>query len=571
MVPEKTMTGYASIVKPWLKHYNPKYYDAELPEKTLYRHIVDNNQDNLSSVALNYFGREFTYGQMIERIDATAEALVALGVKKDDMVTVAMLNAPETIDLIYALNKIGAISNIIYPIGAEEEINRCIKNADSKVLFVSDMFMEKICGCLEGTDVEKIVVSNLTQSMSVMYRTLARWLKKMVPKKLPKDAKYLNWKSFMKKREAITEVDEAERPAIITYTGGTTGGSKGVILSSKSIISVTEQYVWCETGLCRGQSWALTIPLFVAYGVVTGLHLPLSVGLKLYVRQPMVDRTSKLCAMKINHIVYGPMKWEELADDNITMDLSGLMNPTSGGDRLAPAVEQKINDYLKRNGCKYLLMNGYGMTEVSSGVTINFDNVYKAGSVGVPFVQNVVATFDPETGEEVPIGTDGELCIFTDSRMIAYLKNEEETKNLIREHADGKEWVHTGDLGHVDADGFVFIVGRLKRYYVTIYENIYKKVFCVDVERVMLTHPKIENCVIVPVHHEEKIQVSKAYIVLKKGEEETEALIKELEAFCKAELEQHAVPVGFVFVQNYPLTKIGKIDYRALEKMEEEM
>ena len=304
--------------------------------------------------------------------------------------------------------------------------------------------------------------------------------------------------------------------------------------------------------------------------IVTGLHLLLSAGLKLYVRQPSVDRTSKLCAMKINHIIYGPMKWEELADDNVTMDLSGLINPTTGGDRLAPAVEEKINDYLKRNGCKYPLMNGYGMTEVGSGVTINFDNVYKSGSVGVPFVQNVIAAFDVETGEEVPIGVDGELCIYTSSRMIEYLKNEEETKNLIRKHADGKEWVHTGDLGHVDEDGFVFVVGRLKRYYMTIFENVYKKVFCIDVERVMLTNPKIENCVIVPISHADKIQVSKAYIILKKGVEESEVLTKELEGFCNENLEEHMIPVGFEFMKNYPLTKIGKIDYRALEKMEKE-
>lgn len=212
------------------------------------------------------------------------------------------------------------------------------------------------------------------------------------------------------------------------------------------------------------------------------------------------------------------------------------------------------------------MFNGYGMSEVGAAVSVNFEGAHELGSVGIPFVKTVISAFDIETGEELPVGSEGEICILTPSVMTEYLNNPEETANIIRKHSDGKEWVHSGDLGYISPNGFVHISGRLKRYVLVKYNQIYKKVFSLDIEKVLLKHPAVNNCAVVPIEHPETEQAARAFIILKKGFALTEQLKADIEEYCEQNLEKVYRPVCYEFVESYPLTKVGKIDYNALEK-----
>lgn len=563
------MTGYPSIDKPWLKYYTDEIINTPLPEATLYEHIRTVNSDNMSRVAMNYYGTNKTYSDFFADIDQVASALQQLGVQQGDMVSVIMFNSPETIYLMFALNKIGAIANMVYGADTPAEIKTHIIDADSKYVFVLDLFQNKILEFISETPIQKVIVSSITQSMSFFNRVGAKLIKRIRPISLPNDNRFISWKQFIQysNGESNTAHDPSA-PAFITYTGGTTGGSKGVLLSNKAVIAVAHQYILGEKELYRESKWAQVLPLFIAYGVTCSLMIPLSVGMTMIVRLPMADSIADLCKkFKPNHILYGPAFWEAFADDNVDLDLSYFIAPITGGDTMPEKVERKINDYLKRCNSPYKLMNGYGMTEVGAAVSVNYRHAYEAGSVGAPFVKNIVSAFDIETGKELPYGQEGEICIHTPSMMIEYLNNPEETKNIIRRHNDGLLWVHSGDLGYISSDGFIHISGRLKRYMLSIYAGVQKKVFSLDIEKVLVKHPKVEKCAVVPVDDQIHNQVPVAFVALPHGEVATEKIKKSLFDFAEMNLDPMYRPTDYYFVEKYPLTKVGKVDYKKLEEM----
>ena len=558
-------TGYPSIDKPWLKYYSEEEINTPLPECTMYELIYDRNQDNLDRTALEYYGTKITYGQMFHEIAVLASALEDNGVKKGDIVTVCMINSPETINLLFALNKIGAAANMVYGSSTPEELKKYIVDAKSTLVVTLDIFQDKFVEIADTTDIQQIVVTSLSRSMAVSERP-AMGPMGMEQWPLPKHPKFSTWEEFFRSdRVSTTTCHDAEAAAVITYTGGTTGGSKGVILSNRAVVAVAVQYA--ERGLSRKSTWAQLLPLFIAYGVTGSLMTPLAVGMTLIVRLPMSDSIADLCKkFKPNHILYGPAYWEAFANSDESLDLSYLIVPFSGGDTLTPAVETKINEFFQKNGCSYPIMNGYGMSEVGATISVSYQRAYEFGSVGIPLVKNVVAAFDVESGKEVTYGQEGELCFCTPSMMTEYINNPEETNNIIRRHGDGKLWVHSGDLGYITEDGFVHISGRLKRYMLCIADGVQKKVYSLDVEKVLLQHPKISKCAVVPIASKETFQAPVAFVVLKGEYQPDQKTELELKTFCEENLQSVYRPVRYMFVDKFPLTKVGKVDYRMLEQ-----
>ena len=566
---KKELTGYPSIDKPWLKYYSDEAINAKLPECTMYEYILNSNQDNLKRTALIYYGTKISYEQMFKQISHIAGALENIGVKEGDIVTVAMINSPETILLMFALNKIGAIANMVYGSSSAEELKKYITDVKSTVVFTLDMFQDKFEQIVDETQIKTVIVANLTQSMSFVNRLGAKYIKGMKSISLPKDSRFIDWKRFYAKGRASEKtVRDPEAPAIITYTGGTTGGSKGAVLSNKAVNAVAKQYILGEPELNRDSKWIQILPLFIAYGVTCSLMIPLAFGMTLVVRIPMTDSIAQLCRkIKPNHIMYGPAYWEKFADDNEDLDLSNLIAPITGGDVLHTTTETKINKYLNEHGCSYPLLNGYGMTEVGAAVSVNFKYAHESGSVGIPFVKDVISTFDIETGAELKYGEKGEICICAPSMMIGYVNNPQETDNIIKKHDDGQLWVHSGDLGYITEDGFVHISGRLKRYLLYIANGLQKKVFSLDIEKVLLEHPKVDNCAVVPIADDITCQAPVAYIILKKEHRSDSNVNSEFENYCKIHLADGYRPTKFYFIDRFPLTKVGKIDYLTLEKM----
>ncbi len=568
---QKGLTGYPSIDKPWLKYYSEEAINAPLPECTIYEHILNCNKDNLNRVALNYYGTNITYRALFKQIDKTSSALENIGVREGDIVTVCMINSPESIYLMFALNKIGAVANMVYISDQPATIKSHILSTNSKYVFTLDIFQSKILESIDGTQADRVIVAAMTGSMSFSNRMGARIIKKMKPIPILKDTRFVSWSDFASLGRSNTKTTHnANAVAFITYTGGTTGGSKGVRLSNKAVIAVSEGYIAGEKELYRDSKWIQVMPLFIAYGVTCSLMIPLIVGMTLIVRIPMSESIADMYRkFRPNHIMYGPAFWEEFANDDIDFDLSNLIAPITGGDVLPEKVENKINEYLERCGSLYKIMNGYGMSEVGAAVSCNFKDKYEFGSVGAPFVKNIISAFDVETGEELPYGKEGEICIHTPSVMDGYINDPEETANIIRKHNDGLLWVHSGDLGYISEGGFVHISGRLKRYLLYISNGVQKKVFGLDVEKVLFKHPLVEKCAVVPLSDETVNQVPVAFIVTVKCNVSPDEITKELKQFAEANLEIAYRPVQYFFMEKFPLTKVGKVDYRELEKMAE--
>ena len=421
MSTKKKLTGYPSIDKPWLKYYSEEAINAPLPECTMYEYIYELNQDNLDRVAINYYGTNMTYGELFDNISEVAGALENLGVKEGDIVTVCMINSPETISLIFALNKIGATANMIYGVSTVDEIKKYLMDTNTKIVFALDIFQEKFTAIVNELPIQKVIIANMTQSMAETEAAAGN----MQPIPLPDDSRFISWNAFMEnKRCGTTVCHNPEGIAVINYTGGTTGGSKGVMLSNKAVVSVAWQYCHRNTPMSRESTWILVLPLFIAYGVACGLMFPLAIGMTVIVRNPMAEPISELCKkFQPNYIMYGPAFWEAFADENLDLDLSYLIDPVSGGDMLHPNVEEKINRYLEEHGSQYKIMNGYGMTETAAAVCINYKNAYEAGSVGIPYVKNIISAFDTENGKERKFGEVGEICIHTPSMMVGYINN----------------------------------------------------------------------------------------------------------------------------------------------------
>lgn len=562
MAKAKTNTGYPSIDKPWLKYYKNEAIKAEIPECTMYEYIFNANQDNLYRTAINYYGNKITYEKLFNDIDSVAGALEELGVKEGDIVTVCMINSPETIKLLFALNKIGAVANMIYGISTTDEIKKYITDTGTRWVFTLDMFQDKFLKIINDVKIDKVIVARLEQSMSMFNKIGARLFNGTNNISLPKDKKFISWHEFMKVQNVCKKtIHNPEAAAIITYTGGTTGGSKGVVLSNKGFVSNIWQYCRLDIPLDRKSKWMMVLPLFIAFGVFS-MMIPLSVGMEMIVRIPMTDSIASLCKkFKPNHIIYGPAYWEAFADDNMDLDLSYLIEPMSGGDVIHSNTENKINEYLLSHGSKYPIMNGYGMSELGPAISINTKNVYEQGSVGIPLVKTVVSVFDVENGKELKYGEEGEICIHTPSMMIGYMNNPEETANIIRMHDDGLLWIHSGDLGYVSENGFVHISGRLKRCMLCIANGVQKKVFSLDIEKCLLKYSKIDNCAVVPVPDKTINEAPVAYIILKKEYIGDKSIENELREHCNKYLQDVYRPIHYIFVEKFPLTKVGKVNY----------
>jgi long-chain acyl-CoA synthetase len=555
---------YPSIDRPWEKYYSEEAIRAELPQDSAYMCIYNNNQDNLDRVAIDYYGTKNSYKNFFDNVDSIASSLQNIGIKQGDIVTVCMLNSPETVYLIYALNKLGAIVNSICGMDSDKELIEHISGTDSSVLFVLDMFVERICKIIEHTKLNRIVVTNLTQSMSPLTKFAARTFKKMKPGKLPEDSRFISWEEFLSNKSAgkINTANNADAEAIICYTGG----SKGVVLSNKNITAVAQQYILRGPEVSRESTWLQVLPLFIAYGVTCSLQIPLMVGMTIIMRIVGSESLSEMCRLKPQYIIYGPAFWEQLADENKDLDLSFLIEAISGGDMLQKPVEEKINKYLLEHGCHSHVLNGYGMTEVGAAVSVNYEGAYEFGSVGIPFVKTIVSVFDVDTEDELPVETEGEICISGPSIMVKYYNNPVETEKIIHKHDDGRKWVHSGDLGYISKDGFIHVSGRLKRYMLTKYNGIYRKVFSLDIERCLIQFPEINRCAVVPMPDSEKNQVPRAFVILKQGVKLTDNLKNDIKIYCESNLEEIYQPQEFVFVDSFPLTKIGKVDYNKLEK-----
>ena len=568
----KEMTGYPSIDKPWLKYYTESLADKPLPQKTLYKMIYDANKDHKSDYAFNYFGKRITYGQLFYEIDRCAKALLRLGVKSDDIVTIMGLSAPETFYVAYACSKIGAVINLISVLAGEQELVNYLNEAKSKVFIALDLFNDKIIKALPQTGVKTVVNMSLAESMPLHIKAVFK-----LKAKVQKCKDFMPWKAFVALAEGQPPVKVFKfvpgRFSYLAHTGGTTGEPKGVMLCDEGLIGVAKEYAAMML-YKKGDRFVNSIVPFVVYGFLLNSHLPLGLGLEVYLI-PKVDVAKFpkfIVKHKINHMATVPPYLETFSNDSCTKkDISFIRTVGTGGDGMTKELEIAINSTLAHGGSDSQVMNGYGLTETSTALCASFPVIKCVGSSGIPLSHIRMAAFDIDTNEELKYGEIGELCGDTPYLMLGYLNNPEATAEVVKVHEDGKKWFHTGDLGYITEEGAVYITGRIKRIILTEKDGMVSKIFPDRVEKLLESHKAVEvSCVVKQPGDSAKVKLT-AHVDLKEQYRVNSSRVEqELRKLCNSELPEYSRPDKYVFRDSMPLTAAGKVDFRALEKMAEE-
>ena len=562
---DRTLTGYPSVDRPWLKYYSAEAPLAPLPEGSMYDYLLECNRDHLSDVALIYFERRITYRQLFEQIDCIASVLAARGIQAGDTIAIVSLNTPETICTFYALNKLGVVASLESVMQAVETLEHTLKSVRARMVFVLDLFYPQYESALLNSGIEQIIVLPLSDSMGYPAK-LAASLKKP---RLPKWRNVTSFCAFLRSARPVSvePAHEGKAAALMISTSGTTGVPKKVVHSGYGVNSVVWQYQTSGMVFHRGETYLAMAPLFLAFGITLSIHLPLCVGVTSIICLDVEKGIAMFAQCKPNHFLSGGYHMQGMAAPPAlaALDLSFLRTIAIGGASLPPEEIIKVNDFLLRHGSPVSLITGYGMTELCATAVTEMDHVQKLGSVGIPQSRVIVNAVDVETGAERPDGETGEIMIRAPGLMLTYRDNPQETEQVIGTDEQGRRWLHTGDLGQIDRDGFVFIQGRIKRIFMRTIPSsgTICRVFPDYIERILSTHPAVRSCAVICQADESELFVPIAFVVLAQPLKDPSAI---LSAYVLEKGRAFNVPVRFLVRSELPLLTSGKTDYRALER-----
>ncbi len=555
---------------PWKKYYTKEELKFKVEDISIYEMFKRSALSNLNCPAVNYYGRVYSYKEFLKRIDRAALSFSRIGVKKGDIVTICMPNTPEGLISFYAVSKIGAISNMIHPLSGEEEIKNYLNSTKSKYLVMVDFCYEKVRNVISETDVCKVIVAPVSNSMFPHMQ--AGYKFKTWRMKKPRRSKlYTYWNDFIISSYFETEKPiscKAEDPAVILHSGGTTGKPKGIVLSNGNFNALALQARVIFKDLKPRDKVLGIMPIFHGFGLGVSFHIPFGLGCEvILVPQFNAKKFDELLEKYRPNVICGvPTLYEALTNTkNKKLDLSMLKYVISGGDSLSSNLSERINDFLLSHGSKVKVSQGYGMTEALAAVALSFGDAYRDGSIGIPFPGNYIKIVKPGTQDEVSYGEDGEICVSGPTVMLGYLDNEKETNEMLQKHNDGMIWLHTGDIGMMNENGIIYYKQRLKRMIISSGYNVYPSY----IEKVIEEHPAVLNCSVIGVPHPYKVEVPKAYIVLKDGYSpiSVKSSIKE---HCKKNLAVYSIPYEFVYRKSLPQTLMGKIDFKKLQEDDDE-
>ena len=555
--------------KVWMKHFPAGVAELPLPQCTAYQYVKKNNSHRLDAPAIHYYGKDITHRELQANIDACANSLTALGVKQGDKVSFLTVALPETVCALYAVNKLGATANMIDPRMDIESIRRAVKESGSHVLIVIDIAFPKVTPIMEDIKQDYIISQSAARSLPLV-KKIAKTL--MTKTNVPYSDQVISWKTFLSKGKGVSAVEApyvGDAVFAITYTGGTTGFPKGVMITNDGINAAAFNFKHAGLAVKEGERFLDIIPVFTSYGMCCGMHMPLAISIQLVpIPKFDVNQFGKMVKdFRPQHMISTPAFYETLMNSKELqdMDLSFLVTLGSGGDTMNEGLENKLTDFMKSHNIRYPLAQGYGMSELSAAASFCVNDIFKSKSVGIPSVTTTISIFDEETGRELGYNQLGEICATGPSMMKGYYNRPEETDHVMRLHEDGKVWVHSGDLGYMDEDGFLFVIGRIKRM-ITRFDG--HKVFPVNIESLVASHEEVLNCSAIGVSDRERSQGHYPMVLVELSDTvaDKEAFCQKLFEECNERLEERGKPVAVLPVDAIPLTGSGKNDYRTLEK-----
>ena len=558
---------------PWVKNLGDVPAHLDYFQGSMYEAVERIARQNPNAVAFDFMGRSTTYKKMIEEIQRCAKSLRTIGVREGDCVTIAMPNCPQAIYVFYAANLIGAIANMVHPLSSEKEIEFYINESKSVTVVTLDQFYHKVEAIRQNTCAVNIVIARIRDALSKPLKAGYMLTEGRKLEKIPKDAPVIRWDEFCSLGKACfwnyKVPRKADDPAVILYSGGTTGKTKGILLTNLNFNALAQQIIATNPMFRPGDKMLSAMPLFHGFGLGVCIHSMLANGGRcILVPRFTADSYAKLITKyKCNFIAGVPTLYEALLrlPSMDKADLSCLKGVFSGGDSLSVELKKKVDKFLYDHRSMVQVREGYGTTETVTASCLTPIHMAKEGSIGLPFPDMYFKIVEPGTDIEVPYGQEGEILMAGPTVMKEYVNHPEETAQTLRHHADGLTWVYTGDLGVMDADGFVYFRGRKKRMIITSGYNVYPG----QLENILDANPMVQMSCVIGVPDPYKMQKVKAFVMLASGVEPTQETEDKLMRYCRQHIAKYALPYDIEFRKTLPTTLVGKVAYRELEDEEE--
>ncbi|MDY5587251.1 MAG: class I adenylate-forming enzyme family protein [Oscillospiraceae bacterium] len=558
MPTEKKLTGYPSIDKPWLKYYTEEAINAKTPKCSIYQNIYDSNAEHLSDVALMFFGKKITYKQLFTEVDRAAKAFTTNSVHCGENVVLCMPAIPETIYAILALNKIGANAVMLNPLFTEEQLIARISETDAKLMVVVNELYGRVKNVIPKTTIKNVVSCAAVNSLGVIVKLLKK------AKTIPCTTA---WNNFLKQGKGINLIVpeyEPIRPAIMVYSSGTTGASKGIQLTNDSINSTITEGVQIGFEWQRGDRWFSQIPVWFSTGICAQTLVPLKYGITI-ILEPIYDFEvfyQHIIKYKPNFMITACGLLDHLMTKQPKAEAyKGFKFLCAGGEYVTPSAEKKYNDWLKANDNHYGFFKGYGMCECGGTVTASSPKSNAVGSAGVPTPNVVVSAFDLGTGKECKYGERGEIRVLTPSRMLGYYKNPTATAEYFHEDEHGQVWACTGDMGYITADGSVYVDGRISSSYKNANDET---IYLFDIERAVLDIESVRQCkAVVSEINGKKTHV--AHLVMIDGADK-DTTLNAIKEHCASKLPVNHIPtLAKLYDTALPVAPSGKLDIAKME------
>ena len=557
---------------PWKDHLNGLPFHLDYFQGTMYEGIKNAAEAYPNNVAFDFMGSSTTYRKMLTEIQRCARSLRTLGVREGDRVTIALPNCPQAIYAFYALNCIGAIANMVHPLSAEKELEFYLNESESITVITLDQFYNKFEAIRNNTSIVNVVLASIKDELSRPLRAGYMLTEGRKIQKIPKDAPVIRWNEFMSIGKACFWNYETHKDpddtAVILYSGGTTGTTKGIELTNMNFNALAAQIVGVNQMFKPGDKMLAAMPVFHGFGLGVCIHSMLFNGGRciLVPRFTAQSYAKLITKYQCNFIAGVPTLYEALLrlPSMEKANLSCLKGVFSGGDSLSVELKKKFDQFLYDHQATIQVREGYGTTETVTACCLTPPTMSKEGSIGVPFPDTYIKIVKPDTDEELPYGEEGEILLSGPTAMKCYRNKPEETAKTLRHHSDGLTWVYTGDLGIMDDEGFVYFRGRSKRMIVSSGYNIYPA----QMENILDANKMVHMSCVIGVPDDYKMQKVKAFVVLKPEYPANEETWLRLMAYCKKHIAKYAMPYDIEFRENLPTTLVGKVAYRILEEEE---
>lgn len=541
------------------------------PETTMFGALKAAAEKFPDSPAFDFMGKITDFKTMIRKMEAAAAAFYKAGIRKNDVVTICMPNTPQAVICLYALNRIGAVANMVHPLSSGKNITFYLDYSESKMILTLDQFYEKVRdAAAEAKRDVRLIIARVSEELSPVL-ALGYSLTSGKPyKKFPEKGKGVVWSDFIKSGRGVKLppiVFDKTKTAVILYSGGTSGTPKGICLSDYNFNALGMQVAEISgCNLTSGCTFLSVMPIFHGFGLGIGIHTVLENGAEcILIPQFTKESYAKAVVKKKPNFIAGvPTLFEALLKVDVfkDADLSFLVGVFSGGDALSPELKRRADIFFKEHNASVQIREGYGLTECVTASCVTPVNKSKDGSIGLPLRDTIYKIVEPGTFNEVPPGEAGEIILTGPTLMLGYMKAEEENEKTMRRDANGTVWLFTGDMGSMDEEGFVYFKQRIKRMIVSSGYNVYPS----QIEKVLDKHPDIDYSCAIGVRDPYKMQKVRAYIVLNPGVPETDEEKQKILDYCKEYLDVFARPKQIVFRKELPRTLVGKVAYHVLEE-----